>query len=69
VKGSWLYGLAKFLEGAGLVVVLVGVVMSINLGMKDEGLESMRYESMGLLIGGVLFFMGWMLERGLGTRG
>lgn len=63
-----LWYLAKALEGLGMVVVLVGVVLSIQLGMKDEGLESMRYEGTSLAIGGGLFMLGWWLERSLGAR-
>jgi len=62
----WL--LAKGLEGLGLVVVLVGVVTSIQLGFHDEGLQSMKYESYALLSGGALFLAGFLLERRIGTR-
>jgi hypothetical protein len=64
----WLWLVAKGLEGLGMVVVLVGVVLSIQLGFQDEGLESMRYEGMSLLGGGALFVAGWMLERRIGAR-
>ena len=64
----WAYLLAKGLEGLGMLVVLVGLVMSIELGFQDEGLESMRYEGYALLVGGGLFLGGWVLERALGTR-
>jgi hypothetical protein len=64
----WLWLFAKGLEGLGMVVVLVGLVLSIQLGFQDEGLESMRYEGMALLGGGALFVAGWMLERRLGAR-
>ena len=36
----FLYRLAKFLEGAGLVVILIGLMMSVQLGMKDQGMMS-----------------------------
>jgi hypothetical protein len=65
-KSLWI--LAKLLEGAGLVVVLVGVVLSIQLGLDEEGLDSMRYEGTALLVGGGLFVCGWLLERGVGAR-
>jgi hypothetical protein len=64
----WAYYLAKGLESIGMLVVLVGLVMSIELGFRDEGLESMRYEGYALLVGGGLFVGGWVLERVLGTR-
>ena len=63
-----LWYLAKGLEGLGMVVVLVGVVLSIQLGMQEEGLESMRYEGTALAIGGGLFLIGWLLERSIGAR-
>jgi hypothetical protein len=63
-----LWFLAKALEGLGLVVVLVGLVLSIQLGFQDQGLESMRYEGYALLAGGALFLAGWLLEKRLGTR-
>ena len=33
---SVLYSLGKLLEGIGLVVVLAGVLMSINLGLDEQ---------------------------------
>ncbi len=65
---SWLWYLAKTLEGLGLLVVLWGVVVSMQLGFGEEGLESMKAEFYGLLAGGALFAVGWMLERSLGAR-
>ena len=50
------------------MVVLAGLVGSVNLGMQEEGLESMRFEGMGLLAGGALFLCGFLLERVSGTR-
>jgi len=38
------------------------------MGMRDEGLSSMRAETYGLALGGALFAVGWLLERALGTR-
>ena len=64
----FLWYVAKALEGIGLIAVLVGVLMSISLGMGEEGLESMKAESYGLAIGGLLFLLGWLLERSLGAR-
>jgi hypothetical protein len=63
-----LWWLAKGLEGVGMLVVLVGVFMSISLGLEDEGLSSMAAERKGLVWGGGLFLAGWVLERRLGTR-
>ena len=37
--------LAKCLEGSGLLVILVGLMMSVEMGMRDEGLSSMRAET------------------------
>ncbi len=65
---NWIWSLAKGLEGLGLVVVLVGVVWSMNAGFNEEGLESMKIESYALLFGGVMFLIGWLLERALGAR-
>ena len=65
---KWLWYTAKALEGLGMVVVLVGLLLSIQLGFQDEGLESMRYEGMALLWGGGMFFAGWMIERAIGGR-
>ncbi len=64
----WLWILAKGLEGLGMVVVLTGLVLSVQLGFQEQGLESMKYEGYALLAGGALFLLGWMLERRLGTR-
>ncbi len=66
-RGGW-WWLAKALEGIGALVVLAGVFVSISLGLEDEGLGSMLAETRGLVIGGGLFLLGWLLERRLGTR-
>jgi hypothetical protein len=66
MRALWL--LAKGLEGLGLVVVLVGLVTSIQLGFQEEGLASMKYESYALLGGGAIFFAGMLLERRIGAR-
>ena len=63
-----LWYLAKTLEGIGMILVLVGVFMSISLGLEDEGLESMRMEMQGLMVGGGMFVVGWLLERAVGAR-
>jgi hypothetical protein len=64
----FLWLLAKGLEGLGMVVVLVGLVTSIQLGFRDEGLKSMKYESYALVAGGALFLAGMLLERRIGAR-
>lgn len=64
----WLWLLAKGLEGLGMVVVLVGLVLSVRLGFQDEGLKSMQYESYALVGGGAIFLVGMLLERRLGAR-
>ena len=63
-----LWWLAKVLEGAGLVVILVGVSISIGLGFEDEGLASMGMEFKGLFLGGALFLAGFLIEQRLGAR-
>ena len=64
----FLWLLAKGLEGLGLVVVLVGLVISVRLGFQEEGLKSMKYESYALLAGGAIFLCGMLLERRIGAR-
>jgi hypothetical protein len=65
----WAYYVAKSLEGIGMIIVLVGVVMSMQLGIgESEGMESMKAESYGLAIGGGLFVVGWIIERTIGSR-
>ena len=56
--------IAKSLEGLGMVVVLTGLVFSMVLGFKEEGLKSMSIELWGLIVGGSLFVIGYLLERG-----
>jgi hypothetical protein len=63
-----LWKLAKLLEGLGLVVILLGLSMSIHLGFQDQGLASMRQEFQGLLVGGGLFAVGYLLERHAAKR-
>ena len=65
---GWIWRIAKALEGAGLVIILVGVLWSMRLGFADRGLESMSLEFQGLGIGGFLFLLGWILERRVGAR-
>ncbi|MFT5051028.1 MAG: hypothetical protein ACI8QZ_002435 [Chlamydiales bacterium] len=70
MSGNLKWTLGKTIQGMGLVVVLAGVLGSISLGMEDEGLASMGFEFKGLMIGGGLFLVGWLLERvsGSGAR-
>jgi hypothetical protein len=68
MKGRLLWRLAKLLEGAGLVVILVGVFWSISLGLGERGLESMAIEFRALAAGAGMFAAGWLLERALGSR-
>jgi len=63
-----LWYVAKGLEGLGMVLVLVGLLLSMRLGMQDDSLGSMSHEMIGLMAGGGLFVLGWALERWLGTR-
>ena len=63
-----LWWLAKTLEGVGMVVVLVGVFISMNLGFEDQGLASMKSEFQGLAWGGGIFVCGLLLERALKSR-
>jgi hypothetical protein len=65
---SGLWWLAKLLEGGGLLIVLVGIFLSISLGLEDEGLGSMAIEMKGLVLGGALFLVGIAIERRLGSR-
>lgn len=64
----WMWLLAKGLEGLGLVVVLVGLVLSVQLGFREEGLKSMKYESYALVAGGAIFLLGMLIERRIGAR-
>jgi hypothetical protein len=68
MRPGFLWYLAKGLEGVGMTIVLVGLLLSIQLGMNEEGLASMRYEGTALLVGGGLFVVGWFLERAIGGR-
>lgn len=68
MKKNWVWALAKTLEMAGLIIVLVGLLMSINLGIGEKGLASMTTEFQGLGVGGGLFLLGYLLERASGGR-
>ncbi len=66
-RGLW--WLAKALEGVGLVLVLVGLSMSMKLGfVEQKPLESMVFEMRGLIAGGLLFALGYLIERRIGAR-
>ena len=65
---GWLWSLAKALEGLGLVIILLGLLLSVQTGMRDEGMKSMTYEAYGLGAGGAMFFVGWLLERTVGRK-
>ena len=60
--------LAKALEGLGMVVVLIGLVLSVELGFRDEGMSSQYAELIALLCGLLLFAVGFVIERLTGTR-
>ena len=62
----WILG--KALEGLGMVVVLVGLVLSVELGFRDEGMTSQYAELVALLGGLLLFGLGFLLERFSGHR-
>lgn len=64
MKLAWKLG--RLMQGLGLIVTLVGVLMSVDAGMRDQGLESQRMELMGLLLGGGLFIAGWVVTRSTG---
>lgn len=66
---GWLWSIGKALEGLGLIVILVGLLVSVQTGMRDEGLKSMKYETYGLAAGATLFIVGFLLERGSGGKG
>jgi hypothetical protein len=61
-RRAW-WWLAKALQGAGLLIVLVGVFFSMSLGFEGEGLASMEHEFRGLFIGGAAFLAGVLIER------
>jgi hypothetical protein len=60
--------IAKALQGAGLVVVLVGLFWSVSAGVEGQGLASMEHEFRGLFLGGALFVAGVLIERRAGRR-
>jgi len=61
--------LGRAMQGIGLIVVLGGVLMSVDAGMRDEGLKSQRAELMGLALGGGLFLAGWVVTNATGGGG
>jgi hypothetical protein len=66
--GAHLGWLGKGLQALGLLVILVGVLVSIGLGHLEQGLSSMMVELQALLIGVLLFAAGTFLLR-VGGRG
>jgi hypothetical protein len=56
------YALGKLLELAGLA--LVGMALFAGLGMTPSGEPSMAKEFLFLGIGGTVFTIGWLVERG-----
>ena len=68
MKGPWVWSMGKALEFIGLIVVLTGLLMSMRLGFGEEGLKSMATEFRGLMVGGLLFLLGYLLERAAGRR-
>lgn len=66
--GALVWRLAKALQAVGLIAVLVGLLLSVDAGMRDESLESQRMELLGLMLGGGVFVAGWVLERAVGGR-
>ena len=67
-SGNFAYRFAKALEGIGLIVILVGLLISLDQGLGGAGLEAMRAETLGLGLGILLFVCGYVVERTLGTR-
>lgn len=63
---KFVWQLGRLMQATGLIVVLVGVLMSVDAGMRDQSLESQRMELMGLLLGGGLFIAGWVVTRSTG---
>ncbi len=68
MTGNFAYRFAKALEGIGLIVILVGLLISLDQGLGGAGLEAMRAETLGLGLGILLFVCGYVVERTLGTR-
>ncbi len=66
-KQHW-WMLAKSLEALGLIIVLIGLVLSVELGFRDEGMSSQYAELIALLVGFVLWGIGFVIERMAGTR-
>ena len=62
---AFVWRLGRILQSVGLIVILVGVMMSVDAGMSDESLKSQRIELMGLMIGGGLFLAGWVLTKSI----
>ncbi|MFQ5749550.1 MAG: hypothetical protein ACE5H3_08850 [Planctomycetota bacterium] len=57
------YLFGRTLQVMGMAVVLVGLSLSISLGFQDEGFKTMGWELAGLVGGGLLFYLGCLLQR------
>lgn len=66
MSGKTLWKLGKALEGLGMVIVLAGVLVSIDLGLREESLKSMGIEFQALAVGMGFFLSGYLLERWAG---
>jgi hypothetical protein len=59
-----IYHIGRFLQVVGLTVVLVGVALSIDVGLREkESLHSMAVEFRYLAAGGAAFAAGYLLCR------
>lgn len=56
------YAFARSLQAMGMAAVLVGLAISVSLGLQDEGLSSMKYELYALVGGGLLFYLGRWIQ-------
>lgn len=58
--------IGKGLQALGLLIVLVGLVVSIGLGSMEQGLHAMWVELQALFGGALLFAIGTFLQRRAG---
>ncbi len=58
----------KGLQALGLLIILVGLLVSIGLGSMEQGLHSMWVELQALGGGVLLFAIGTLLLRHAGPR-
>jgi len=61
------YGLGKFLQALGLLVVFIGLSVSMGAVQLSTSLDSMWIEVYGLLGGMALFGMGYLVLGGSGS--